>query len=49
MESLFNSTFDHNGPKAAMPYATEADSQALLTMLFMTWLSGGNPPLFMDL
>jgi L-fucose isomerase len=49
MESLFNSTFDHNGPKPAMPYATEADSQALLTMLFMTWLSGGNPPLFMDL
>ncbi|MHB0946830.1 MAG: hypothetical protein ACYC3B_06635 [Sedimentisphaerales bacterium] len=49
MESLFNSTFDHNGPKEAIPYATEADSQALLTMLFMTWLSGGNPPLFMDL
>jgi L-fucose/D-arabinose isomerase len=22
--------------------------QGLLTMLFMTWLSGGNPPLFMD-
>jgi L-fucose isomerase len=49
MESLFNSTFDHNGKKPAMPYATEADSQALLTMLFMNWLSGGNPPLFMDL
>lgn len=49
MESLFNSTFDHNGPKPAMPYATEADSQALLTMLFFNWLSGGNPPLFMDL
>jgi L-fucose isomerase len=48
MESLFNSTFDHNGPKAAIPYATEADVQGLLTMLFMTWLSGGNPPLFMD-
>ena len=48
MESMFNSTFDHNGAKAAMPYATEADVQALLTMLFMTWLSGGNPPLFMD-
>ena len=29
-------------------YATEADVQALLTQLFMTWLSGGNPPLFMD-
>jgi len=48
MESLFNSTFDHNGPKAAVPYATEADVQGLLTMLFMTYLSGGNPPLFMD-
>jgi len=48
MESLFNSTFDHNGAKPAMPFATEADAQGLLTMLFMTWLSGGNPPLFMD-
>jgi len=48
MESLFNSTFDHNGPKPAMPFATEADAQGLLTMLFMTHLSGGNPPLFMD-
>ncbi|MFP4027290.1 MAG: hypothetical protein ACLFWL_05820 [Candidatus Brocadiia bacterium] len=48
MESLFNSTFDHNGQKAPIPYATEADVQGLLTMLFMTWLSGGNPPLFMD-
>ncbi len=48
MESLFNSTFDHNGPKAPVPYATEADVQGLLTQLFMTWLSGGNPPLFMD-
>ncbi|MBI2299925.1 MAG: hypothetical protein HYU66_13455 [Armatimonadetes bacterium] len=48
MESLFNSTFDHNGPKPALPYATEADMQGLLTMLYFTWLSGGNPPLFMD-
>ena len=48
MDSLFNSTFDHNGPKEVIPYATEADVQALLTQLFMTWLSGGNPPLFMD-
>jgi len=48
MESLFNSTFDYNGPKAPLPYATEADVQGLLTMLFMTYLSGGNPPLFMD-
>lgn len=48
MESLFNSTFDHTGKKPPMPYATEADTQGLLTMLFYTWLSGGNPPLFMD-
>jgi L-fucose isomerase len=48
MESLFNATFDHNGPKPPLPYATEADAQGLLTMLFYTWLSGGNPPLFMD-
>lgn len=48
MESLFNSTFDHNGNKPVIPYATEADVQGLLTMLFMTWISGGNPPLFMD-
>ncbi len=48
MESLFNSTFDHRGAKPPMPYATEADMQGLLTMLFFTYLSGGNPPLFMD-
>lgn len=48
MESFFNSTFDHNGRKAPLPYATEADVQGLMTMLFMTYLSGGNPPLFMD-
>jgi L-fucose isomerase len=48
MESLFNSTFDHTGRKAPLPYATEADTQGLLTMLFFTWLSGGHPPLFMD-
>jgi L-fucose isomerase len=48
MESLFNSTFDHNGRKEVIPFATEADVQGILTQLFMTWLSGGNPPLFMD-
>ncbi|MHC4418804.1 MAG: hypothetical protein ACYSU6_09500, partial [Planctomycetota bacterium] len=47
-ESFFNSTFDHNGGKPPLPFATEADVQGLLTMLFMTYLSGGNPPLFMD-
>jgi len=48
MESLLNSSFDHNGPKPALPFATEADAQGLLTMLFTCWLSGGAPPLFMD-
>ena len=48
MESIFNSSFDHNGSKPPMPFATEADVQGLLTMLFFTVLSGGNPPLFMD-
>ncbi len=48
MESLMNSTFDHNGRKQAIPFATEADTQGLLTMLATCWLSGGNPPLFMD-
>jgi L-fucose isomerase len=48
MESLFNSTFVHNGRKAPIAYATEADVQGLLTMLTMTYLSGGAPPLFMD-
>jgi L-fucose isomerase len=48
MESLFNSTFDHHGRKPVVPYATEADVQGLLTMLFFTWLSAGEPPLFMD-
>ncbi|MHC4130698.1 MAG: hypothetical protein ACYSSP_07415 [Planctomycetota bacterium] len=47
-ESMMNSTFDHNGRKAPVPFATEADVQGLLTMLFTCWLSGGNPPLFMD-
>ncbi len=48
MESLFNSTFDHKGRKPPLPFATEADMQGLLTMLIFTYLTGGNPPLFMD-
>lgn len=48
MESFFNSSFDHNGPKKPLPFATEADVQALLTMVFFSALTGGNPPLFMD-
>ena len=48
MESMFNSTFDHCGRKKPLPFATEADVQGLLTMLFMSQLTGGSPPLFMD-
>lgn len=48
METLFNSSFDHNGRKAVVPFATEADSQAMLTMLYMSYLAGGSAPLFMD-
>jgi L-fucose/D-arabinose isomerase len=48
MESFFNSTFDHNGRKMPTPFATEADVQGLLTMVFFSALTGGNPPLFMD-
>jgi len=47
-ESLLNTTFDHNGPKPAIAFGTEADIQGVLTMLVTSWLSGGNPPLFMD-
>jgi L-fucose/D-arabinose isomerase len=48
MESLFNSTFDHKGRKPPIPFATEADTQGLITMLYFTYLTAGNPPLFMD-
>ncbi len=48
MESFFNSTFDHTGRKQVVPFATEADVQGLLTMLFFSSLTAGQPPLFMD-
>ena len=38
----------HRPQGARLPFATEADVQGLLTMLFMSALTGGNPPLFMD-
>jgi L-fucose isomerase len=47
-ESLFNSTFDHRGKKAALPFATENDFQALMTMLTYSALTGGEPVLFAD-
>jgi L-fucose isomerase len=47
-ESLFNSSEDHTGKKAVVPFATENDIQGLLTMIAYCYLSGGNPTLFMD-
>jgi len=47
-ESLFNSTQDHTGKKTVVPFATENDIQALLTMIAYCYLSGGKPTLFMD-
>jgi L-fucose isomerase len=47
-ESLFNSTEDHTGKKPVVPFATENDIQALLTMIAYCYLSGGKPTLFMD-
>jgi L-fucose isomerase len=47
-ESLFNSTEDHTGKKTVVPFATENDIQALLTMVVYCHLSGGRPTLFMD-
>ncbi|MGD0167987.1 MAG: hypothetical protein ABSC51_12000 [Gaiellaceae bacterium] len=48
MESLFNSSFDHQGSKLPLPFATEADVQGLLTMLVLSALTGGGASLFMD-
>src|SRR4051812_12774196 len=47
-EALFNSTFDHRGKKAAVPFATENDVQGLLTMVCYSALTGGEPVLFAD-
>jgi len=47
-ESLFNSSEDHTGRKAVIPFATENDVPGLLTMLLYCHLSGGRPTLFMD-
>ncbi len=47
-ESLFNATFDHTGKKAAIPFATENDFQALMTMVCYSALTGGEPVLFAD-
>lgn len=47
-EALFNSTFDHTGKKAALPFATENDFQGLVTMVAFSALTGGEPTLFAD-
>jgi L-fucose isomerase len=47
-EALFNSTFDHKGKKAAIPFATENDLQGLLTMVCYSALTGAEPILFAD-
>jgi L-fucose isomerase len=47
-EALFNSSLDHTGRKAVVPFATENDIQGLLTMIVQNRLSGGGPTLFMD-
>lgn len=47
-EALFNSSADHTGRKAVVPFATENDIQGLLTMIVQNRLSGGGPTLFMD-
>jgi L-fucose isomerase len=47
-EALFNSSEDHTGKKAVIPFATENDNQGLLTMIAYCFLSGGEPTLFMD-
>jgi len=47
-EALFNSSEDHTGKKAVIPFATENDVQGLLTMIAYAYLSGGEPTLFMD-
>ena len=47
-EALFNSTFDHKGPKAAIPFATENDVQGLVTQVIFAALTGGEACLFAD-
>lgn len=48
MKAFFNSSFDHTGSKAPLPFATGSDVPGLLTMLPLTYLAGGNPPLSLE-
>jgi len=47
-EMLMNDPYDWNGPKEPMVCATEADSNAALTMQLLKYITGGLPALFMD-
>ena len=48
MESLFNSTFDHNGTKAPAAVCHRGRRSGAFDNAVYDILSGGNPPLFMD-
>lgn len=47
-EMIMNDPYDWNGPKEPTVCATEADSNAAVTMQLMKYITGGLPVLFMD-
>ena len=47
-EMLMNDPYDWNGPKEPVVCATEADSNAAVTMQLLKYVTGGLPALFMD-
>ncbi len=47
-EMLMNDPYDWQGPKEPTVCATEADSNAAITMQLLKYVSGGLPTLFMD-
>jgi len=47
-EMLMNDPYDWNGPKEPCVCATEADSNAAVTMQLLKYVTGGLPVLFMD-
>ncbi|MCK4376345.1 MAG: L-fucose/L-arabinose isomerase family protein [Candidatus Brocadiae bacterium] len=47
-EMMMNDPYDWNGPKESVVCATEADSNAAVTMQLLKYLTGGLPALFMD-
>jgi len=47
-EMMMNDPYDWRGPKEPMVCATEADSNAAITMQLLKYVSGGLPTLFMD-